>query len=128
MKKYFYTDPLVAAWMTKHHGFEIIELENEAHIASYMLLLSMALHKPSKKEWRLLISPNSLHLLKPQVGDLTEEPASNLNNYRVRPSGSEQFAATTLAECYASELADMGKLKIIQRKAVSFMWPESEEV
>lgn len=100
--KYFYTDPLEAAYMAKHFGvkfhdydwsFDLIEcLEGITHDRNYV------------------IHPDIYHILEPQVGDL------------LLWSGHYHVA-------YTEDEAKKFKYgKIIQRNGKAFFWPEMDGV
>lgn len=113
--KYYYTDPLAAAWMAKHFGmaFDIfaqpsgVRVEKEKSTAKYIAMLGDA--------YRCYIHPDSLHLLEPKVGDLLldDDPTDGANR-----------------TWHLEGMPDAIKAKwniIIQRNGIAFMWPEVEE-
>lgn len=101
-KRYFYTDPLAADWMVKHFGMEFehrgIRDENSIYI----------------------IHPDSLHLLEPQVGDLV-----TVNDAQDAHIAFHQDFIDALKANYT---LFSHPVRSIQRNAILFMWPESEEV
>lgn len=115
MKKYYYTDPLSAAWMAKHFGVEFIDT---------------SIMNWDKKLWKTrdlvrmrhngyyYIHPASIAILKPQVRDIWCDVTSCGKIYsdgRVTMDGVDQSLE------YSDE-------PIIQRNGIAFMWPECEEV
>lgn len=68
MTKYFYTDPLAAAWMAKWHGmrFTNFSYDDENNESDYM---GSTIH--------FHIHPDTLHLLAPINGDIATESAGS---------------------------------------------------
>lgn len=63
--RYFYTDPLAAAWMAKHFGMRFHNANNGAEITEQAVMR----HAATGNECRIHIRPDSLHLLEPLIGD-----------------------------------------------------------
>lgn len=99
--KYYYKDPLAAAWMAKHHG---IKFDNGDSLKSACEVAEM-----DENPIPFIIHPDSLHLLEPQKGDLC----------------SFDFRGD---EFYIYDGYEFGNLikKIIQRNGIAFHWPEVE--
>lgn len=102
--RYFYTDPLAAAWMAKHFGmrfycdtFEPFEYEGANDILQDM-----------GEDEKACVHPDSLHLLEPQVGDLMR--------------GSNNTAAMY----FTGEVEPKPTAHIVQRNGKPFHWPERE--
>jgi hypothetical protein len=107
-RRFFYTDPLAAAWMEKNVGMRIHDGDQDKE-CDFRLSVSNG-----KK---LYVHPASLSLLEPQVDDICmcrmhlDDPASEIVPYRIHvPKTKHDVVA------------------VIQRNGVAFMWPESEEV
>ena len=71
MIRYFYTDPLAAAWMEKHFSMTFVDLpfgliERGPFLGKSFEFVSF----PTAS--KLCIHSDSLHLLEPRVGDLYE--------------------------------------------------------
>lgn len=113
--RYFYTDPLAAAWMASNYG---MAFENAR--------LTLIQGGPGNSNysdisWSLriydncfpIIHPDSLHLLEPKVGDLVEEALDG----KVCNGHSFDY------------FSDPHRIieRIIQRDGKPFFWPESEE-
>lgn len=128
MKRYFYTDPFAAAWMTTHHGvtyvndlphgqghcFQVISRASGwADASPYDLIL------PCNGKPRVYIHPDSLHLLEPQVGDLLRGDEHTMPQIRYMDLPDSEQMGTGAA------LMRRG-FKIIQRNGIPFMWPEHE--
>jgi hypothetical protein len=131
MMKPYYTDPLAAAWMAKHHGMMFLskwKSLNERHEAPD----DAADHEEDTayeadcgwgkaKERKYYIHPESLHLLEPQLTDIVHaeyEPqaADEVCGHRDFVKWSQYFADEWVL------------LQIIQRNGISFMWPEFEKL
>jgi hypothetical protein len=114
-KRYFYTDPLAAAWMAKHHemrfcgiGYPMTAPANEKDILGEYSDEDGCYQEPIGI---FNIHPDSLHLLEPQVGDLAQFGIDNYGMWReVEPQYRPNFFG----------------IPIIQRNGVAFMWPEVE--
>lgn len=125
--KYFYTDPLAAAWMAKHFGMRFngwqqggivshsyrpgeCDLSPEGCFrAPEMLLLGE----------RFYIHFDSMHLLQPQVGDVASRRHTELGR-------ANRIWFRINSDYQASALRQTGT-SIIQRSGWAFMWPEREE-
>lgn len=115
MTRYFYTDPLAAAWMAKHFRVNFRNGDHE------MLVLAVSdgevtwFVRHSNPPLRYIeeeyyIHPDSLHLLNPQVEDII-------------------FNDTSLMGCSQVGICKGSMengFRIIQRDGKPFFWPESE--
>lgn len=117
-RKAFYTDPLAAAWMLRHHGmgFNVSSgvAENIKHIRIWDEITDY--YRPGNKFY---IHPDSLHLLEPQVGDLV-----SVNNGQDAGIAFHQDFIDALKTNYTSFAH---QVTIIQRNGIAFMWAEFEE-
>ncbi len=113
MSRYFYTDPLAAAWMAKHFGMRFKTIQNSLYAERY--------DEIAEYKWRFdlnhignkfYIHPDSLHLLEPQLMDMVQ----GFQNDDIRLL----FPKEKLEEIKKSD-------KVIQRNHVQFMWPEIKE-
>lgn len=124
MKKYFYTDPLAAAWMVKNFGMKLQSINNgpvqfsmdeESEIPKYEMIGEME----DKYGWEVInkayIHPDSVHLLEPQKGD----------RLLWRGYGRTEWK---YEEAYTHTTMKGWEFLILQRNDKAFMWPESEEV
>lgn len=143
-KRYYYTDPLAAAWMALHFG---VVLEDEGqygavrnHKNAESILTDMEdCHSVEldRAQQMYYLNSNSLHILEPMVGDLVSnthdaysakhrpcsgivvgfmnDNTSAVVSTGIRHNGKEAFVEAVRA------------LKIIQRNGVAFMWPEQEK-
>ncbi len=128
VKRFYYDDPLAAAWMWKHFGMEfegadtiIIEIDE---------ILSAAL-KPYDKRIDycvpqiMYIHPDSLHLLEPMVGDVVIEERHDGRFSNDILEDNEDFP-------WALTVKKISKMRmkpwIVQRNGLPFHWPLSEEV
>ncbi len=117
--KYFYTDPLAAAWMAKHFGMLFTPYHDDPPLA----------WEPSE-DWpyrdRYYIYSDSLRLLEPDVGDIVFESAhGTVYPYEVTIEGFSQmgyFSKKPLK--YNGAYYVNGK--IIQRNDIPFMCPQCE--
>lgn len=94
-KRYYYTDPLAAAWMAKHFGMKLHSIHTDEQMADYDIpetdrnfdwfdscivdgferdveMVSDAIEYIEKASDCIYIHPDSLHLLEPQEGDAVE--------------------------------------------------------
>lgn len=117
--KYFYTDPLAAAWMAKHHGMKtkshsVLNGIVDDQISDYLMDADVG------SDCHYYIHPDSLHLLEPQVGDVISGigGSGKLRTRIVQEviEGAEDNASALIAK----------GCTIIQRNGIAFMWPEGE--
>lgn len=121
--KYYYDDPLAAAYMAKHFGmkFELImygvDTKETIHhaIGDEMFFWKNINLDTEKFGLRYCIHPDSLHLLGPQTGDLLEfrDDGHDLTCYRIREEGDWKISDGWFIK------------SITQRNGIPFMWPEA---
>lgn len=118
MKRYFYTDPLAAAWMAKHHGMRF-DLPRQSGGSPWDLLIEVCVHRETgaidggSALPPIYIHPDSLRLLEPIDGDVIDcrDCANNVG------CGFQD---------YISKVNEpLGQM--ILRDGKPFFWPESEE-
>jgi hypothetical protein len=128
MTRYFYTDPLAAAWMAKHFGMRFY-CESGTLIMSAVLEAdrikvfipntlddnkgSLEIEPPSP----LNIDPGSLHLLEPLDGDKDEDGFRFENGawVRLEMNGTKRVHFTN--ESHTA-----------RRTGIAFHWPEAKAV
>jgi hypothetical protein len=115
MKRYFYTDPLAAAWMAKHFGMRFLRPDGSTVNLSHSswerkghdgMISFVAVPEPADS-----IHPDSLHLLEPQVGDICINDDAEYN-----PGAPFRDVGNTWEPFH-----------IIQRNGKAFHRPEQEE-
>lgn len=107
--RYFYNDPLVAAYMAKHFGMKFYTYPDGSDLSEPITWeneFSRFHYHEGEVNWR--VHPDSLQLLERRMSDICQ----GLNN-------SSVF-------CVAALLGDNAG-QIIQRDGKRFFWPESEE-
>lgn len=120
MKRYYYTDPLAAAWMSFRHDMKF--LANPHTIKLHFDLFDVDLIDESNDEGLkddiFYIHPDSLHLLEPQEGDIIDW------RYTMPEEGIEIYDPN---QCDGRlKLKEVYSGKIISRKGVVFHQPELE--
>jgi len=120
MKRYFYTCPIEAELMNKKFGFRY---QNEYGVTLYSLgrnFYTSAIHDTDDHgptnmlhQGKFYIHPESLHLLKPQVGDIYTAPTKY---------GTYVETVKSLPCPWSTK-----RHKIIQRDGKPFFWPEVEK-
>lgn len=140
MKRFFYTDPLAAAWMARHHGLKILGPVLEAATGKRITssrpmpvwILARAIEAAEKgicgDDDKYFVHQDSLHLLDPQIKDCVLIKSEGVVGFiyagglfglhKVLPRKDTQMR---IGECYPAN-----DLTIIQRDGVAFMWPESD--
>jgi hypothetical protein len=145
MPRYFYTDPLKAAQMTVNFG---MRYENcDAGLKYCAATRGLIPDAPPLDAWSVVsdifeaevdhyndiethpldkfyIHPDSLHLLKPQLGDLVTR------EHGVVGVVGTCFTHGPLGVFWAGSEGHhplSGDEAVIQRNGIAFMWPESEE-
>lgn len=120
--RYYYTDPLAAAWMANHFGMKFT-IGTDDETLEWKHFANFPCHMPN---WALYIHSDSLHLLEPQAEDVCEGLYTG--------EGRESHLTFTYWDTV--ENIKMGNLqailpkrqvrigKIIQRNGIPFMWPE----
>lgn len=117
-RRYFYRDPLAAAWMAKYFGVRLqaVSLIDDEMVDVSFMFLSATVEVISEfsDNSKFYIHPDCCHLLEPQRGDMNDN-----GDYW---NGEEWWQKT---ECtYPNDEI----YKIIERNGIPFMWPESEPV
>lgn len=110
MKRYFYTDPLAAAWMARHFGMRPKEEVGSPIVRQFPA--------PIELPYRAYIRPDSLHLLEPIDGDLL----------LVKAQHPFYVSSTNIADLLKCIERDGWIYAILQRNGTAFMWPESEDI
>ena len=126
MIRYYYTDPLAAAWMSKHFGMKIVdEFVESFQIGAWASLKMLAEAKPVNEiGWsKQYIHAESLYLLEPLIGDIVlncdDDPARVISNGKP----PEAYCVP-----WSSAIEHVGtSAQIISRRGKAFHWPESEE-
>lgn len=141
MKRYFYTDPLAAAYMAKHFGMKLEARHTDEQMAEYDILesdrwfdwwdscivdgweheietVSDAVAYIKDASSKIYVHPDSLHLLEPKVGDLILEPEKD-TGARIELSSAYHWNKSF-------DWEQRQPAKIIQRNGLPFMWPEQE--
>jgi len=117
-KRYYYTDPLAAAWMSKHFNINI-EWADGTITDNYTGDNIVYYEKYLGTESPYYIHPDSEHILNPQVGDL-------VHNFRWQSHFMIERDNDLLAVNNAMKVGT--RYSIIQRNNIPFMWPEVDEV
>lgn len=144
MKRFFYTDPLAAAWQAKHFGTKFGIEHNGKVVWDCIGTLGgpwgpltdpSDILDPISEHDCLYVHPDSLPLLSPQVNDYVEYYNCFLGTIWKRENGlfllqetslnnpPEEVSHYTPMERVEAKFID----RIIQRNGIPFMWPESEE-
>lgn len=126
--RYFYTDPLAAAWMKHNYGMNFISarelFKDERSVCSEGLGWYGFYEIPS------YIHPDSVHLLEPQVGDflLLDVHLVDTRLVDLVTGGLVQRNATGLFMSHPEfRWLNDERHPIIQRNGLAFMRPETEE-
>lgn len=125
MTRYYYTDPLAAAWMAKHFGMQYATEHKEDRLYDWPTEIRMPLE-------RYVIHPDSLHLLEPMVGDLfvghNGLMRADETMYPKQGGGWESGVCYRIVDYRNRYLPEAwgDEKKIIQRNGIPFMWPEKE--
>lgn len=109
MTPYFYTDPLAAAWMRKHHELRLGLLEpayvkidsiggEEAHMIGgdyfidmlYLDLLRWEME--DNADWKFYVHPDSLHFLEPKDGIIWKSKTRGIDQAATSPRSVTSIA------------------------------------
>jgi hypothetical protein len=137
-KRYYYKDPLAAAWMAKHFAMELYCVNDDNEMAEYDLDESereypfahaMIDDGCTAETWGVIINeslgrrayvhPDSLHILEPKLGDVLYSRVGG--GVSVEEMLSEERASQT-----GPHIIQRGG-KVIQRNGKLFFWPESDQ-
>ena len=124
-KRYFYREPLAAAWMAKRFGMEFNVLapdrSGDFHLYRYNPNWCLPLHGQCNN---LYIHPDSLRLLEPQEGDegfylykMADGNACTRQCYFIDGNWFIEGRSCDLAEL---------PVEIDKRNGIAFIWPERE--
>jgi hypothetical protein len=136
--RYFYTDPLAAAWMFKHFGMVLEcwhtqEEQDEMSAPAAYDFRDASVEDGGIDVWgdvihadcrRAYIHPDSLHLLEPQMGDLVWMEATHKSGMGV--CRWAEFLQGDFESYIESLASDYLSHRIIQRNGIAFHWPERE--
>lgn len=134
--RYFYTDPLAAAWMAKHFGMKFyIKIygalqkdfnDKYSEISDWENIMEEPLN--GWGDYTYIVHPDSLHLLEPQVGDLVKHGDDFPVIVQSNEDYNEVYSRNMESTVHYCALEDFegDKYEIIQRNGISFMWPEVE--
>lgn len=116
--RWFYTDPLAAAWMAKHFGMHFTDIDQ-------LEVFPLNWTSPLLHGVRMYVHPDSLHLLEPQVGDMISH--LGMRAWRIDATdGYAYFHPKMPNESIDRFTLKADMPKIIQRNGIPFMTPEME--
>lgn len=141
INRYYYDDPLAAAWMVDEHGLIAVgsvPAENISEAGGIKISCQtvewyfpgdgarlIVDHTTGQIFGNIGIRNDTLHILKPQEGDLFK----NLNYYRIINSDAGCKARFgTLIDAQISLCCDDFEFQIIQRNGIPFHWPKRESI
>lgn len=123
MTRYFYTDPLAAAWMARHFGMTF-----DAPIQPVIKYDGTPSMQITPKCFYLHV--DSLRLLEPRVGDLVYTRAEmKMRRIDERKTGCDDYHLWRADHVWPQPFPDEDEtvtMKIVQRDGKPFHWPESE--
>lgn len=118
--KYYYTDPIKAAWMIKNHQIKLVHEElNMDGIIHFGFNEGDGYNHYGAKDGKFYIHPDCYEMLKPQVGDLIERPANKTQEV--------SYSKLTQQNRIDALLNSDAQYQIIQRNGMAFFMPECEE-
>ena len=135
-KRYYFTDPVAAAWMAKHFGMRIGAWRSGCFTEWPHWTFCLGDPEDSAQSGNMgfrpyggpiHVHPESEILLEPQVGDCIEFPAA-VPEHRFASVRDNEDDMTKLHLSFARYKASTGCVKVIQRDNKPFFWPESEEI
>lgn len=117
-KRYYYTDALAAAWMSKHFGMRHAFYDERSDLREYETPITGADDEWRADRGRFYVHPDSLDLLRPRVGDV-------LYTRLGRGGVSIEEIMNEERQGQAHFILKRGG-RIIQRDGKAFLAPESE--
>jgi len=151
IKRYFYTDPLAAAWMAKHFGVKVHcpvwkgdGVREQSNLPVPLWVFGRIIDATSRKSLgvdRFTVAEESVPVFVPQVGDFVVcRWPLHKDHFRRQVHGWVTTIEENIDErtvwvrsdnyCSADEDAqfDVSEVQIIQRNGLAFHWPEEETV
>lgn len=126
--RYFYTDPLAAAWMQKHFGMrfedDILQQSKDSELLS--AVSSLAVGEAVKYLSKIYIHPDSVSLLEPMEWDVGVD-CRHGGGYMGYMDLLKFRSPYWVYEINGNNIGEkIKKVKIIQRHGGVFIYPESE--
>lgn len=129
--RYFYTDPLAAAWMAKHFGMKFKDEHIEVFpVRSWISLQDLKGIDVELKEFaKFYLHPDSVKLLEPQHSDVVLCAICGTDGKHLYDdAGFASDDGRVVTDLFYND--DKGiktdDCKIIQRNGIAFHWPEVE--
>jgi len=127
--RYYYTNPLAAAWMAEVHGVSTVaELHHEdGEVQEFIGFNPLRFHS-DPKGMRFVVHPDSLHLLEPHIGDFIKTYRGvwgqvTFVNKKAPPCSQVMYRAEIGGGGYGDPIKDV---RVYVRNQIPFMWPEVE--
>lgn len=118
--KYFYTDPLKAAWMTKHFGIKC------KHPSGGICTLNFFGYEFTSEDIiKYYIHPDCHAMLEPQVGDMISH--IGMRGWRIDSMDDTNFYHLPMGTELPSLTLKADKPNIIQRNGKAWFTPEEEK-
>ena len=110
-RRYFYTDPLAAAWMAKRFEMRFLNLKEiiQDVDGDIVLLCLPKFVSDCRLTKQYVVHPGSLYLLEPLAGDVAQHPMNGNCHVLCGTSCFQWFRDASM--------------RIIQRNGVAFHWP-----
>jgi hypothetical protein len=137
MTRYFYTDPLAAAWMNKHFGMQFTRTHCHRGDGTFgestkpvpIWILARDVENQVSENVKYYVHPDSLHLLEPLIGDVCitkDDGIGYCSTLRV-----EKEIITGKLKDYIQLSGFWAEaeslIRIMERSGVVYHWPDSEE-
>ena len=132
--RYFYTDPLAAAWMMFHQG---VKIDGNSYARIRLDKFCTKIEVYHMEDWfapKFYVHPDSLPLLTPRVGDLVTNTFRGNHGREcsgVVESMANGGASAVITTCERHNgkrhfFESVSQLIVLQRDGKPFHWPESE--
>lgn len=128
--KYYYTDALAAAWMEDKFGMKFVD-DRGLNVTIYDpytdgYFISGGVGNYTESPDKAYVSPDSLHILEPQMNDLVK---AIINRRNCLSEGDDVYEYGIYGDWFnvGEKFLTMENVSIIQRNGVAFMMPEVEE-
>lgn len=134
MIRFYYDDPISAAYMAKNHGMQLVEFwmfDRSPYAAEISFTGKVFIERGSDNSHiKFYLMPDDIKLLEPQAGDLVEywfehQPDywANGNNKKLR----RQMEIKKEGHLLSMKARKPFKIIVIQRNGKAFIMPEEEE-
>lgn len=127
MTRYYYTDPLAAAWMAKHHGMKLQSLARDTNDPYWDIVFIGG--SPFRQGQLIKVADSGPFYIHPDSRALLRVREKDMITYGGRAATIigvyENNDVLVYGETVFARSVEDSLIRIIQRNGIPFMWPES---